>query len=108
MSKQPEATLKQQREDTEARVALLEYQFGQFSKALERIEGKQDAAIRQIDTLKYVSQHEFDEFKKDVSNTYATITAQGSQSRLLYWILGLIGSIFLLAIAAFIGLVVKP
>lgn len=108
MSKTQDPTLKQIREDVEARVALLEYQFSQFSKSLDRIEGKQDAAIRQIDTLKYVHVHEFEEYKKDSENRFATKASQASQSRLLYWILGLIGSIFLLAIAAFIGLVIKP
>lgn len=46
----------------EGRVRVLEYQIGAQSKQLDRIEGKQDAAIRQIDTLKYVGQHEFDQF----------------------------------------------
>lgn len=48
--------------ELEGRVGVLEYQISAQSKQLDRIEGKQDAAIRQIDTLKYVGQHEFDQF----------------------------------------------
>lgn len=56
----------------ESRVKVLEYQSVEVLKKLDRIESKQDAAIRQIDTLKYVSQHEFDEYKKDAEKQFVT------------------------------------
>lgn len=63
-------------DDVEARLSIVEYQFTDFKglvmKALDRIETKQDAAIRQIDTLKYVSTHEFDQYKEYIAKTYIT------------------------------------
>lgn len=108
MAKQLDPTLKQIRDDVEARVALLEYQFGQVNKTLGRIEDKQDAAIRQIDTLKYVSQHEFDQYKKDSDSRYADKESQKSITRLTWWVLGILAAIFSVGIAAFVGLVLKP
>lgn len=74
--------------DVEARLTLLEYQHSDFKlivmKALDRIEGKQDAAIRQIDTLQYVSQHEFDAYTKEASKTY--VSAESIKSmKTLFW-----------------------
>jgi hypothetical protein len=108
MSKALDPTVKQMREDIEARTSLLEYQIGQVAKQLERIENKQDAAIRQIDTLKYVSTHEFEEKNKDNDKKYADKDAVRTISKLLYWVLGILASIFLVGLAAFIGLVLKP
>lgn len=102
MQKSPKA-----RNDLESRVGLLEYQFNEIFKKLDRMEAKQDASIRQIDTLQYVSTHEFDQYTKEASQTYATKTDLSGQSKLLYWLLGLVGSIFLLGVAAFIGIVIK-
>ncbi len=108
MARRPDPTLKQIRDDVEARVALLEYQFGEVRKGIERIENKQDAAIRQIDTMKYVSQHEFEEHKKDSDKKYADKDSQRSVTRLLYWVLGILAAIFAVGVAAFIGLVIRP
>lgn len=71
-------------DDVEARVSLLEYQFGEVQKILNRIETKQDAAIRQIDTLKYVSTHEFEQFKQDVAKTYVSVDSNRPM-RTLFW-----------------------
>lgn len=108
MTKLANPTLKQIRDDVEARVALLEYQFSQVSKMLERIEDKQDAAIRQIDTLKYVSTHEFEQFKVDQSKIVASKESVASITKLLWWVLGILASVFVVGVAAFIGLVLKP
>jgi hypothetical protein len=107
MAKQLDPTLKQIRDDVEARVALLEYQFGQVNKILERIENKQDAAIRQIDTLKYVSTHEFEQYKADQSKVVASKESVASITKLLWWVLGILASVFVVGVAAFIGLVIK-
>lgn len=68
----------------EARVSLLEYQFGEVLKKLDRIESKQDSAIRQIDQLKYVSTHEFDQYIKDAAKTFVTVESIRSM-RTLFW-----------------------
>lgn len=87
-------------DDTESRISLLEYQYSSQGKILERIEAKQDAAIRQIDTLKYVSQHEFDSYVKDASKSYASAST-------VKWLLGLVGGIFIGSILAIIGVALR-
>lgn len=87
-------------DDIEARVGLLEYQFREVGKALSRIENKQDAAIRQIDTLKYVSTHEFDQFAKDVAKTYASAAT-------VRWLLGLVGGVFVGVTLAIVGVILR-
>lgn len=101
-------TQNQTNDGIEKRVSILEYQFEKVVvPSLARIESKQDAAIRQIDTLKYVNTHEFEGYKGEVEKKYATASDLRSNTKLLYWLLGLMGSIFLLGVAAFIGLVLK-
>lgn len=83
-------------DDVEARLSLLEYQFTNQAKILERIEANQTATIRQIDTLKYVSQHEFDSYVKDASKSFASAAT-------VRWLLGLVGGIFVGVILAIVG-----
>ena len=73
-------------DDVEARITVLEYQFSNQGKILERIESKQDAAIRQIDTLKYVSTHEFEQYKQEVERRYVT-NESNRPMRTLFWTL---------------------
>ena len=87
-------------DDVEARLSLLEYQFGAQTRALERIEAKQDAAIRQIDTLQYVPANEFNSYKDYAAKTFAS----GATVR---WLLGLVGGIFIGAILAIIGVALR-
>lgn len=87
-------------DDIDARVGLLEYQFREVQKILSRIENKQDAAIRQIDTLKYVSTHEFDAYVKDASKNFASAST-------VRWLLGLVGGIFVGVILAIIGVALR-
>lgn len=94
-------------DDVEARVSLLEYQFREVQRGLGRIETKQDAAIRQIDTMDKVSNHEFDSYVKDASKTFATIADVNATKRLVYWILGLVGGIFIGVTLAIVGVVLR-
>ncbi len=71
-------------DDVDARLTVLEYQFTNQGKILERIEAKQDAAIRQIDTLKYVSTHEFEQYKQDAARQYVT-NESNRPMRTLFW-----------------------
>ncbi len=100
MSAKTSQTQSNRNDDIEARVSLLEYQFVEVQRSLGRIENKQDAAIRQIDTLKYVDQHQFDSFVKDASKTYASAAT-------VKWLLGLFGGIFVGAVLAIIGVALR-
>lgn len=71
-------------DDVDARITVLEYQFSSVSRALDRIEAKQDASITQINNMKNVTTHEFDENNKMIANTYVTVESIKSL-RTLFW-----------------------
>lgn len=97
----------QRSDKIEARINLLEYQFSQVMKALESIESKQDLIKGTLDTLRYVEVKEFATYEKEAEKKFASKDELRNNTRLLYWLLGLQGSIFLTVIATIIGLVIK-
>lgn len=96
-------------DDIEARVSLLEYQFAEVLKKLDRIESKQDAAIRQIDTLKYVGQHEYDQFVKTTESRLNKVDTIKNRVALVEKIIfSLVGLVLILVLTAVVTGVLKP
>jgi hypothetical protein len=108
MSAKSTQTSTSRNDDVEARISLLEYQFASQTKALERIEAKQDAAIRQIDTLKYVAQHEYDGFASSTDRRLNSL--EGIKPRIVLIekvVYGFIGLTLVLVLTAVITGVLK-
>lgn len=79
-------TTRKPRDNLESRLSIVEYKVDSYGPLLNRIETKLDASIRQIDTLKYVDQHEFDQYKKDADIKFVTNDANRPQ-KTLFWAL---------------------
>lgn len=91
---------KETKGDYEYRIGLLEYQYKEIFRVLQEIKKKQDDAIRQIDTLKYLDQHEFDQYVKDAEKKFASAST-------VKWLLGLVGGIFVGTILAIVGVALR-
>lgn len=94
--------------DLEQRVGLLEYQFNQVViPVLNRIETMQTSLKDTLNGLRYVETKEFDAYQKDAEGKFATKDDVSGTKKLVYWILGLAGSVFLILVAAFVGVALK-
>lgn len=86
-------------DDIEPRVNLLEYQFDEVIKRLDRIETKQDVAASIFASQRNVDVQTFQEFIKDADKKYAT-NESIKPMKTLFWgivtalILGLISLAF--------------
>ena len=60
----------------DTRLSVLEYKVDELKQGLDRVEYGQSQMSKQLDTLRYVSLHEFEEYKKEVAKTYETKASQ--------------------------------
>lgn len=95
-------------DDIEVRVASLELRMSEILiPMLNRIELSQAAMKTSMDTMRFVPIKDFSNYQKEAEDKFATSKDLAGTNRLLYWILGLVGSVFMLGVAAFIGVVIK-
>lgn len=90
MVKQPDSNPQNQRE-------FIDYRFNDVFKRLDKQDGKLDGLRSTMENFAFVKQSDFEEFKKEIKETYATKEEISPLKKVFYGILAA-------AIAGFVGL----